>query len=148
MKRRLLRPLGMARSGYLADAGWEHRIARGHDGAGAPIVKGQPRGSDVARYGAVGGLNVTASDYAKFLIEVVAPKESRGPDQYRLGGAMLREMVRPQIALPKGGEIDGCNAWALGWACRSVREGICWCIREGKAGFVRWRWRRWRDGQD
>ncbi len=132
MKRHLLRPLGMSRSCYLAAPGWEQAIARGHDGAGMPIDKAPPRGSDVARYGAVGGLNMTATDYAKFLVEVVAPGKR---DEFRLSATMLSEMVRPQIKLPKDRQIDGCTAWALGWGVQERPGGNLLVHSGGQSGF-------------
>jgi CubicO group peptidase (beta-lactamase class C family) len=136
MKRHLLRPFGMSLSSYLPGPGWQKRIASGHksgvDKAGSPIPKGKPRGSDVARYGAVGALNMTAQEYARFLTEVVAPKPA---DEFRLGTAMHAEMVRPQIPLPKGEEIDGCNAWALGWGVQERAGGNLLVHSGGQSGF-------------
>ena len=132
MKRNLLRPFGMRLSTYLAGSDWDHRIARGHDGAGRPIVKPRPRGSDVARYGAVGGLNTTASDYAKFLIEIVSPQESSA---FRLSRPILAEMVHPNITLPKDGQIDGCTAWGLGWGIQERKEGNLLVHSGGQSGF-------------
>jgi CubicO group peptidase (beta-lactamase class C family) len=125
----MLRPFGMLRSGYLPEA---DRLALPHDENGQLIKKGPARPSDVARYGAVGGLNVTAQDYAKFLIEVVSP---RGPDEYRLSPWMHREMVRPQIALPKDGQIDGCTAWGLGWGIQERPSGNLLVHSGGQSGF-------------
>jgi CubicO group peptidase (beta-lactamase class C family) len=136
MKRRLLRPFGMSLSNYLPGPRWEKRIANGHtsggDKAGSPILKAKPRGSDVARYGAVGGLNMTAREYARFLMEVVAPRPA---DEFRLGRALHAEMVRPQIQLPKGEEIDGCNAWALGWGVQEREGGNLLVHSGGQSGF-------------
>jgi CubicO group peptidase (beta-lactamase class C family) len=62
---------------------------------------------DAARYGSAGDLHSTANDYAKFLIEIIAPKP---PDAYRLNAASLQEMLRPQI------KVFGPISWGLGWA--------------------------------
>jgi CubicO group peptidase (beta-lactamase class C family) len=132
MKRNLLRPFGMQSSTYLVGSGWNHRLARGHDTGGRPIVKPWPRGSDVARYGAVGGLNTTASDYGKFLIEIVSPKK---PSAFRLGRPMLAEMVRPNVTLPKDGQIDGCTAWGLGWGIQERERGNLLVHSGGQSGF-------------
>jgi CubicO group peptidase (beta-lactamase class C family) len=96
------------------------------------MLKARPRGSDVARYGAVGGLNMTAREYARFLMEVVAPRPA---DEFRLGRALHAEMVRPQIQLPKGEEIDGCNAWALGWGVQEREGGNLLVHSGGQSGF-------------
>lgn len=132
MKGAVLRPFGMRQSSYLATDGWEQRIAPGHDEGGQPMAKRRPRGSDVARYGAVGGLHTNAREYALFLMELVAPK---GPDEHRLGEGMLREMARPQIKLPKGGEIDGCAAWGLGWGIQERAGGKLLVHSGGQSGF-------------
>lgn len=132
MKARVLAPFGMRGSGYVAGARWEQRIAHGHDTSGKAFTKTKPRGSDVARYGAVGGLNTTAAEYAKFLAEVVAPKSA---DEFRLSAGMLREMARPHIQLPKDGQIDGCNAWALGWGVQERPNGNMLVHSGGQSGF-------------
>lgn len=132
MKRRLLRPFGMRSSGYAADESWPTRTASGHGVNGQPHELRKPTGPGVARYGAVGGLNTTAREYAKFLIEVVAPKS---PDEFRLGADMRREMARPQIKLPKGGEIDGCGAWALGWGVQETDARKLLVHSGGQSGF-------------
>jgi CubicO group peptidase (beta-lactamase class C family) len=132
MKRNLLQPFGMRFSRYLSEPGRNQTVAIGHDTRAKPIIKGTTRRSDVARYGAVGGLKTSASEYAKFLIEVVAPKS---PDNFRLSGRSLKEMARPQIKLGKGGEIDGCSSWALGWGVRERAWGNLLVHSGGQAGF-------------
>jgi CubicO group peptidase (beta-lactamase class C family) len=132
MKRRVLRPFRMRMSGYEAGSNWSHRIAVGHDTGGRPQLKVAPTRSAVARYGAVGGLNTTASDYAKFLIEVASPGK---PDEWRLSAETLAEMARPHIKLAQGGEIDGCTAWALGWGIQERKNGNLLVHSGGQSGF-------------
>jgi CubicO group peptidase (beta-lactamase class C family) len=132
MKRQLLRPFGMTLSGYLPDNGWDQRVAQGHDTAGQPLPKSRPRRSDVARYAAVGGLHTTATEYSKFLVEIVAP---RRPDRYRLNQFMLGEMIRPHILLPEDGKIDGCDAWALGWGVQQRSNRPLLVHSGGQTGF-------------
>jgi CubicO group peptidase (beta-lactamase class C family) len=132
MKRNLLRPFGMRLSSYLAEPDWGRRIATGHDENAKPIPKDPPRRSDIARYGAVGGLRTSAQDYAKFLIEILSPKPA---DNFRLTQPTLKEMVRPQIKLPKDGQIDGCTAWGLGWGIQERSNGNLLVHSGGQSGF-------------
>ena len=74
MKARLLVPFGMRSSGYVWNPAWERRVATPHDANGRLLPKGHPTAADAARYASSGGLHATASDYAKFLIEVITPK--------------------------------------------------------------------------
>jgi hypothetical protein len=59
----------------------------------------------------------TASDYARFLIEVMQPKPA---DAYRLNAASLAEMLKPQIA---AGESPIKASWALGWQIWHLEPG-------------------------
>lgn len=106
---RVLAPFGMTSSGYLWDPAWETRAAMPHDGHGRQWPKGHPNAADAARYAASGGLHTTPSDYARFLLEVIAPKSA---DDHRLMPASLKAMVTPMVALP---DDDAHSSWALGW---------------------------------
>jgi CubicO group peptidase (beta-lactamase class C family) len=72
----------------------------------------------MARYGAMGGLHTTATDYAKFLIEVIDPKPA---DAFRLSQAGLTQMLQPQIPV-EGGQGD-LIPWALGWRVAHTANG-------------------------
>ncbi len=106
LKANLLVPFGMVSSGYVWNDTFEKHTARPHDAEGRPLKKAKPKATDAARYAAAGGLHTTPTDYAKFLIEVINPKES---DTFRLSAASLKEMVRPQA------KVDDSHSWALGW---------------------------------
>lgn len=106
LKANLLVPFGMASSGYVWNDSFEKHAARPHDSEGRPLTKAKPRATDAARYASAGGLYTTPTDYAKFLIEIIAPRKS---DAYRLNPESLREMVRPQV------KVDDSHSWALGW---------------------------------
>jgi CubicO group peptidase (beta-lactamase class C family) len=67
-----------------------------------------------ARYGAAGGLSTTATEYARFLIEVVDPKPS---DAFRLTRTSRDEMIRPQV------KVDDTSSWALGWQILHHKKG-------------------------
>ncbi len=115
MKANILRPFGMTSSGYLWNNWIESHMAPGHDESGNPTgLNRKPDGPTLARYGMAGGLCTTATDYAKFLMEIINPKPS---DQFRLTRASLREMLRPQI------RRNEASSWALGWEINHTRDG-------------------------
>jgi CubicO group peptidase (beta-lactamase class C family) len=103
MKANLFVPLGMTSSGYLYREG----MARPHDEKGQIIADRKLTAIDAARYGSAGALHSTVNDYAKFLIEIIAPKPA---DAYRLNTASFQEMLRPQV------KVTGFLSWGLGWA--------------------------------
>ena len=115
LKASVLDPFGMTASGYVWNADYEIRAAEGHDESGR---KRTPRrratAIDTARYAAAGGLHTTASEYAKFLIEVLDPKPA---DDYRLTRATRDEMLRPQV------KVDEKSSWALGWQVFHTASG-------------------------
>jgi CubicO group peptidase (beta-lactamase class C family) len=132
MKRNLFGPFRMTSSGYIWRESFEKNTAHPHDSAGKPSSKKKSRAPDVARYGAAGGLHTTATDYAKFLIEVLEPKPG---DAFRLGRKMRDEMIHPQIELREGEKIDGADAWAPGWAVQERRRGNVILHSGGNTGF-------------
>jgi CubicO group peptidase (beta-lactamase class C family) len=103
MKANLLVPFGMTSSGYLYRDG----MARPHTDKGQMIADRISTAVEAARYGSAGQLHSTVNDYAKFLIEIIAPKPA---DAHRLNAASLQEMLRPQI------KVFGVVSWGLGWA--------------------------------
>jgi CubicO group peptidase (beta-lactamase class C family) len=115
MKANVLVPFGMASSGYLWNGTLEKRMAPGHDEKGNPTkLNRKPSGPSVARYAAAGGLCTTATDYAKFLIEIIDPKPS---DAFRLKKVTLKEMLRPQV------KRNSQSSWALGWEINHTENG-------------------------
>jgi CubicO group peptidase (beta-lactamase class C family) len=106
LKANVLTPFGMTSSGYLWNAGYEARVAQGHDEGGRRNPRRRATAVDAARYAAAGGLHTTATEYARFLTEVIDPKP---PDAYRLTREMRDEMIRPQVT------VDASSSWALGW---------------------------------
>jgi CubicO group peptidase (beta-lactamase class C family) len=117
MKSHILRPFGMASSGYLWTQQLAKVMARPHDENGNPLPYRKPTREDVARYGAMGGLLTTPSDFADFLIEIIAPKP---PNNYRLAADSLQEMVRPQVKVPS---VEIASSWALGWQVLHTEHG-------------------------
>jgi CubicO group peptidase (beta-lactamase class C family) len=117
MAAHLLKPFGMTRSGYVWTETLGRNQAAAHDRDGKPFARHKSTAIDVARYGSAGSLLTTAGDYAKFLIEVMAAKPA---DAFRLTGASLSEMLRPQVAVP-GSPIP--TSWALGWQVWRLEKG-------------------------
>ena len=110
MKTNLLGPFGMNESAYLWTDALAGHVARPHDAQGNPLPYRKPTAASMARYGAMGGLQTTAADYATFLIQVIDPKPA---DAFRLSQASLTEMLRPQVKVQDG---KGFSIWwALGW---------------------------------
>ena len=105
LKTNLLRPFGMSSSGYVWQTPSQHAAAA-HDREGTPIKRPGATAITAARYGAAGGLSTTATEYARFLIEVLDPKPS---DAFRLTRSSRDEMIRAQV------KADGSASWALGW---------------------------------
>jgi CubicO group peptidase (beta-lactamase class C family) len=132
MKRTLLAPFGMNSSGYVWNDTFAKHAARPHDSNGKPRAKAKPTATDAARYASAGGLHTTAAEYAKFLMEIVNPKES---DAFRLNQKSLKEMVRPQVKLDPAEKIDGADSWALGWAIQERPSGNVIVHSGGQNGF-------------
>jgi CubicO group peptidase (beta-lactamase class C family) len=127
MRRNVLVPFGMASSGYLWNDTIENHMARGHDEKGHPSeTNRKPTGPSVARYGMVGGLCTTPTDYAKFLIEIIDPKPS---DAFRLNRNSLEEMLRPQV------KRNAQSSWALGWEIEHTKQGDFIRHGGGNPGF-------------
>jgi len=120
IKANVLAPFGMDSSGYLWTEASAKHLARPHNGQEEPLPYRKPTAAGVARYGAMGALLTTATDYAKFLIEVMDPKPA---DAYRLNRASLTEMLRPQIKVEDGSGYS--VSWALGWrVARTADSGL------------------------
>ena len=117
MEANLLRPFGMNSSGYVLTPEMAQQAARPHDKEGEPLPRKKPSTAlDVARYGSAGSLMTTATDYAKFLIEVMQPRPA---DDYRLNESSRREMLKPHIEIPAPFKAS----WALGWQIWHLDKG-------------------------
>jgi CubicO group peptidase (beta-lactamase class C family) len=73
--------------------------------------------TDAARYASSGGLQATAADYARFLIEVIDPKPA---DAFRLNATSLERMLTPVKAVP---DDPARTSWALGWQIFPTASG-------------------------
>lgn len=116
MEANLLRPFAMTSSGYVWTPAMERKVARPHDKAGEQLPQKPSTALDVARYGSAGSLMTTATDYARFLIEVMQPKPA---DDYRLNEASRREMLKAHIEVPAPFKAS----WALGWQIWHLDHG-------------------------
>jgi CubicO group peptidase (beta-lactamase class C family) len=115
MQAALLQPFGMTSSGYAFTQAMQ--LATPHDATGRPLPNTPPSDPAVARYGSAGALMTTASDYARFLIEVLQPRPA---DDYRLNEASRNEMLKPQI---EAGPSPIKASWALGWQIWHLEQG-------------------------
>jgi CubicO group peptidase (beta-lactamase class C family) len=114
IKANLFVPFGMASSGYVWNDTFDRHAAQPHDQKGRPFDNKKRTAADVARYAAAGDLHTTPTDYAKFIIEVIDPKES---DAFRLNKKSLKEMLRPQV------KVNESTSWALGWQIQHTKKG-------------------------
>ena len=113
MKAQLLVPFGMISSGYVWIDAYDVHMARGHGLDGKQLER-KATARDAARYGAAGGLHTTASDYARFLIEVMSPTAA---DSFRLSDASRLEMIKPQV------KVTDSMSWGLGWQVQHHASG-------------------------
>ena len=144
MRANIFAPFGMSSSGYVWKDLFAKRMARPHDQSGRPTNNKKSTPESVTRYGSAGALLSTPTDYAKFVIEIIDPKQS---DAFRLKRESIKEMLRPQVKI-EGGQYPA--SWALGWQIFQNKnrdfiyhggdnEGFHCCAVasvEGKSGFV------------
>jgi CubicO group peptidase (beta-lactamase class C family) len=116
MKASLLDPFGMTSGGYAWNDMFAARAARPHDEKGRPEDNRKGTAADVARYAAAGALQSTPTDYAKFFLEVLAPKPA---DAFRLTAASVKEMCRPQVK-----EDTAWGSRGLGWQLVDSKDGV------------------------
>ena len=108
MRARLLDPFDMTSGTYVWNETLQQRGATTHDAKGVLLQRGRASATDAARYGAAGGLFTTPTDYARFLIEVMAPKPA---DNWRMTSEHIADMLRPVVRV---GDVPP-HSWALGW---------------------------------
>jgi CubicO group peptidase (beta-lactamase class C family) len=120
MRTNVLQPLGMASSGYLP-----------HDDRGEPLPFRKPTSADAARYGSMGGLLTTATDYARFLIAMLDPEPA---DAFHLRQASVADMLTPQIHVEDGPVYS--VSWGIGWkVTRSAEFGVLVSHGGDQSGF-------------
>lgn len=137
----VLRPFGMHASGYLVTDSMQSDMAAPHDGEGHVIPQSRPTPPAVARYAAAGALLTTPTDYARFIIEILEPRQH---DNVRLTKETLDEMLRRHTKVVQG---PYTSSWGLGWQIQDNglfnhggdNHGFhCHAIasRESRSGFV------------
>jgi len=129
MKANLFTPMGMASSRYFWDDGFAAVAARPHDAKGQRLANSRPEGPAIARYAAAGGLLTTPTDYAKFLVEMLTPRDG---DPFRLTPQSVKEMTRPHVKVP---DAKFPCAWGLGWRLFETDHGHLVTHDGGQRGF-------------
>jgi CubicO group peptidase (beta-lactamase class C family) len=138
MKSNLLDPFGMRSSSF----GWldkyEKQAAEGHDKDGHPGLSGNGKylkstpeekaqsENDFPEWRyptASAGLYTTATDYAKFMMEIIQPSKN---DAFHISEAMTSEMLKPQV------KITEAISWGLGWG-----------LEQTVVGDAFWHWGDW-----
>jgi len=114
MKANVLVPIGMTSSGYLWNETFERYAAWRHDEQGKLMKRTKPTGPSVARYASAGALRTTPTDYVKFVLAVLEPREG---DPFRLNSASVAEMLHPQV------KVNDTMEWALGWTILHTPNG-------------------------
>lgn len=129
----------MTDSSYVWRTEYEQRAARGHDGNGATL-EWERLVEPVAAY----SLHTTATDLARFLIEVLRGAVADGD---HLGAPFYTEMLRPHVRVndsapwhadwPKPDVVERNDVWwALGWGLEDVGpDPAFWHWGEG-SGFA------------
>jgi CubicO group peptidase (beta-lactamase class C family) len=147
MKSYLLKPLGMNNSSF----GWvdrfEQNFAQGHNRDSKPGLSGNGRYRQFtaeqklkfsrdypeARYpGAAAGMYTTATDFAKFMIEIMQPSKKNA---ILLSERAINEMLRPQIKVEK--------AINMGQPTKGVSWGLGWGLEHTPDGDAFWHWGDW-----
>lgn len=131
MKTNIFQPFRMQSSGYLWHDGLARDLAQPHDEQGRPLAVRRYTSAGAARYGSMGGLLTTATDYAKFLIAIMDPKPA---DAFCLHDASIREMLTPQVKVEDGPGYS--ISWALGWrVAKTVDFGVLVSHGGDQSGF-------------
>ena len=138
MKARLLDPFSMKGSNFGWIERYEKEAAQGHWRDGSTGLSGNGKylaatSEELEKMrnhypefkypSASAGLYTTASDYARFMIEVIDPSRR---DQFHLSEAIVTEMLKPQV------KINDSISWGLGWG-----------IERTEAGDAFWHWGDW-----
>jgi CubicO group peptidase (beta-lactamase class C family) len=138
MKAHLLKPLGMNNSSFGWLDGYEKNFAQGYDKKGKQRLSGNGKYRQFTAEqklqfsrdypesrnpSAAAGMYTTATDFAKFMIEIIKPSRK---DQVHLSEQAINEMLRPQIKVQKSAVIPQPvkdNSWGLGWGIEHTVDG-------------------------
>lgn len=143
----LLKPLGMSNSGFGWQGRFEKNFAEGHGRSGKPGLSGNGKYRQMTEEqrlkfnrdypenrepSAAAGLYTTATDFAKFMIEIMRPSKK---DKTHLSEQAIAEMLRPQVKVQK--------AMSVGQPIKGVSWGLGWGIEETVEGDAFWHWGDW-----
>jgi CubicO group peptidase (beta-lactamase class C family) len=134
----LFEPLGMAHTSFVMTPALAALRARGHDEAGRPLPY-----SSYPQANAAYSLQTTASDYARFIAELLKPERSAA---HLLNAALLQEMLshqvratgREPIVRPGAARSDPAQPvfWGLGWGINTSSQGdIVYHSGSNSSGF-------------
>lgn len=115
MEERVLKPLGMAHSGFIWKASFDTNYALPHDDEGKPEQKYRPSQANMAY-----SLHTTAHDYARFLVALLTPTG--------LKKSTTEQMFSPQTQLPtrfSGSDLAPDSYWGLGVGVEKSPAGSC-----------------------
>lgn len=117
-EREVFEPLGMTRSSYVWRDDYEQLSATPHDITGRPVQKNKPRDANAAA-----SLHTTASDYARFVVAVMAGEG--------LPNDVATEMLSAQSQIGGWGSQDTFEYldWGLGWG-----------LQKGERAPAIWHW--------
>ena len=131
MQKNLLQPLGMQNSSYEWNEKYEKTAAKGHNEAGERVpgknfyeryrgfsAEQKARIRDLqpedAAPSAAFSLTSTATDYARFMIEII---ESSQNNRSHVPETLMAEMLKPQA------KVTDAIAWGLGWGLELRANG-------------------------
>ena len=131
MQKNLLQPLGMQNSSYDWNEKYEKTAAKGHNELGERVMgknfyekyrsfsaEQKARIRDLqpedAAPSAAFSLTSTATDYARFMIEII---QSSQENRSHLQENLIAEMLKPQA------KVTDAIAWGLGWGLEHTADG-------------------------
>lgn len=107
IKREIFEPFAMPASDYIWREAYNSVTAFGHDPQGKASEKMKP-----ARANAAASLHATATEYAKFIVEIIR-QNAQNPSH--LSKKIKDEMLKPQV------KVNDSLAWGLGWGIQQPK---------------------------
>jgi CubicO group peptidase (beta-lactamase class C family) len=121
-RRTLFVPLGMKSTSYVWTPALDANLATGHKADGTRLERARYRHANGAY-----SLVTTASDYARFLVALLAPERAA---PHGLSGASVTAMLKHQVRadarepIERPGRARGREVfWGLGWGLNTTAEG-------------------------
>jgi CubicO group peptidase (beta-lactamase class C family) len=109
LKKEIFEPFGMQSSSFIWLDEYLSKSAFGHDPQGKAAGKMKPTKANAAAT-----LHTTASDYAKFVVELLKPSHK---DEFHLKEKTADEMLKPQV------KVNDALSWGLGWGIQQAKSG-------------------------